>query len=44
MGVVSDFFSIAPFHFINGVVSTITVLVIGNYLGHVCENSQMMEM
>lgn len=40
----SDFFSIAPFYSVNDVDSAITVLEIGNYLGRVCENSQMMEM
>lgn len=40
----SDFFSIVPFYSSNDVNSTITILVIGNYLGRVCENSQMMEM
>ena len=40
----SDCCFIVPFHSINDVNSTITILVIGNYLGRVCENSQMMEM
>ena len=40
----SDLFSIAPFHSINDVDSVITVLEIGNYLGHVSENLKIMKM
>lgn len=40
----SDFFSIAPFYSVNDVDSTITILVIGNYLGRVCENLKIMKM
>ena len=34
----SDFFSIAPFYSVNDVDSTITILLIGNYLSHLREN------
>ena len=40
----SDFFSIAPIHSINDVDSTITILVIGNYLSHLYENLQTLDM
>ena len=40
----SDFFFVVPFYSVNDVVSTITVLEIGNYLGHVCENLKTMKM
>lgn len=40
----SDFFSIVPFYSSNDVNSTITILVIGNYLDHACEILRIMKM
>lgn len=40
----SDFFVVVPFRSSNDVDSTITVLVIGSYLGHVSENLKIMKM
>ena len=37
-------FAVVPFYSSDGVDSSITVLVIGNYLGHVCENLKIMDM
>ena len=40
----SGIFVAVPFYSINDVVSTITILVIGNYVGHACENLKIMKM
>ena len=40
----SDFFFVVPFRSSNDVDSAITVLEIGNSLGHVCENLKIMDM
>lgn len=37
-------FAVVPFYSSNDVDSTITVLVIGSYLGHVSENLKIMKM
>lgn len=40
----SGIFVAVPFYSVNDVDSTITILVIGNYLGRVCENLKIMDL
>ena len=40
----SGIFVAVSFHSINDVVSTITILLIGNYLSHLYENLQTLDM